>query len=98
MGLHYGCIPVVSDSGILNDTVIDIFDNIAEGNGFKTKQSLLYEDENTNVYVNCLEKALNIYNNNPSSWNIIIKNGFSVNDNDNFSKYEQYNQIYQDIL
>ena len=33
LGSHYGCIPVVSNSGILNDTVIDIFDNIAEGNG-----------------------------------------------------------------
>lgn len=98
LGLHYGCIPVVSNSGILNDTVIDIFDNIAEGNGFKTKQSLLYEDENTNIYINYLEKALDLYNNNPSSWNIIIKNGFSINDYDNFSKYEQYNQIYQDIL
>ena len=97
LGFAYGCIPVVSDSGILNDTVTDIFDNIAEGNGFKTKQSLLYEDENTNIYINCLEKALSLYNNNPAGRNIIIKNGL-LNNIDNFTKYEQYNKIYQDIL
>lgn len=97
IGMHYGCIPVVSNAGMLKDTVVDIFDNILDGNGFKTKESLLYEDESTDVYVNCLEKALDLYNNNPSSWNLIMKNAFSTNSGWDFSKLEHYNQIYNNI-
>ena len=98
LGLHSGCIPVVSNSGILNDTVIDIFDNLSEGNGFKTQQSLLCEDENTNVYINVLEKALELYNNNPSSWNIIVKNALSEDVDRNFSILELYDRIYEKML
>ena len=41
IAMNYGCIPIVSRSGILNDTIPDIFDNISEGCGFKTKKELL---------------------------------------------------------
>ena len=98
LGSCYGCVPVVSNAGLLNDTVVDIYDNIADGNGFKTKQSLLYEDENTNIYVDTLSKALELYGNNPASWNIVIKNNLTSNFGWNFSKLEAYNKIYQEIL
>ena len=97
-GIHYGCVPIVSNAGLLNDAVIDIFDDISDGNGFKVKQSLLYEDENTNLYINTLEKALDLYNNNPSSWNIIVKNCINTNTGWDFSKLEHINQIYENII
>ena len=98
LGYKYGAIPVTSSAGILNDTVIDIFDDIADGNGFKTKSDLLYEDENTNEYINTLVKALDLFNNNPSSWNRLIKNNLMKNIGWDFEKLEEYNKIYRNIL
>ncbi len=98
LGIHYGCVPVVSNSGILNDTVTDIFDNIVDGNGFKLKDCLLYEDENTNVYINYLEKALELFNNNRSCWHKIMGNALSYQTDWNFPKLEHYYKIYRNIL
>ncbi len=98
LGIKYGCVPIVSNAGILNDTVIDIFDNISDGNGFKTKESLLREDENTNIYIDYIEKALEVYNTNPSSWGIIIRNGQEFNKENDFLVLEHYNNIYKSIL
>ena len=96
LSMHYGCVPVVSNAGILNDSVIDIYDNISECNGFKLNQSLLYENEDTNLYINYLEKALEVYNNH-SSWNMIIKNELLSNTGWSFEELEHYNQIYKNI-
>lgn len=98
LGMHYGCVPVAVKSGIYNDTVIDIYENIASGNGFKTKSNVLKEDESSNIYIDTLTKALELYNQNPSSWNIIIKNCFTTLTDWNFQKLERYNRIYQEIL
>ncbi len=98
LGMHYGCIPIVPKSGFYNDTVVDIYDNLVKGNGFKTKKSLLMEDENTNIYIETLEKALDFYEKNPSSWNIIIKNCFNTEIGWNFKKLEKYNKIYQELI
>lgn len=98
LGMNYGCVPVVSNAGSLNDSVIDIFDNILDGNGFKTSQSLLNEEENTNVYIDTLTKALELYNNNPASWNIIVKNCLKTNTGWDFDKLEKFWETYQNIL
>lgn len=98
LGVKHGCVPVVSNAGILNDTVIDIFDDISNGNGFKTKSSLLREDENTNIFVDCIEKAIELYNTNRASWNIIVKNGQEPKSEADFLTLEHYNNIYQNIL
>lgn len=97
LSLKYGCVPVVAKTGILNDGVVDIYDDIVNGNGFKTRQSLLKEDENTNVYINCLEKALELYNRNSAGWNIITKNCITADTGWSFEKLERYNKIYQKI-
>lgn len=96
--MYYGCVPVAARCGILNDTIIDIFDNITMGCGFKTKTSLLTESDNPEIFLTPLLKALNIYQNNPASWNLLIKNCLNHDFNWDFKTLEKYNKIYQDIL
>ena len=98
LAMHFGCVPVVSRSGVLNDTVIDIFDDITLGCGFKTKRSLLKEDDNPEIFVTPLLKALNIYQNNPSSWNLLIRNCMKHDSGWSFKDLEKYNKIYQELL
>ena len=96
--MYYGCVPVVSRSGILNDTIVDIFDDITLGCGFKTKKSLITEEDNTEIFLTPLVKALNIYQNNPSSWNLLIKNCMNHDSGWSFKILEKYNKIYQELL
>lgn len=98
LGMKYGCVPVVSKNGFLNDSVTDIFDNISVGNGYKTRTSLLTENDKSDVYYNILYKALEIYKNNPASWSIIAKNCVETDSAWSFKKLEKYDRIYQEIL
>ena len=98
LAMHYGCIPIVSRNGILNDTIADIFDDINLGCGFKTKTGLLVEEDTNELYLTPVLKALNIYQNNPSSWNLLIKNCLKKPCDWNFKILEKYNQIYKELL
>lgn len=98
LAMYYGCVPIVARSGILNDTVVDIFDDITLGCGFKTKNSLLSEDDNPEIFLAPLIKALNLYQNNPSSWKLLIKNCMKHNSGWSFKILEKYNKIYQELL
>ncbi len=98
LAMYYGCVPIVSRSGILNDTVIDILDDITKGCGLKTKKSLLTEDDNPEIFLVPIIKALNIYQNNPASWNLLIKNCLTYEHRWNFKILEKYNRIYQELL
>lgn len=98
IAMHYGCVPIVSKCGILNDTIPDIFDDIANGCGFKTKDGLLSEEDSNEIFLLPLMKALNLYQNNPASWNLLIKNCMSYQANWNFEILEKYNSIYQELL
>lgn len=98
IAMNYGCIPIVSRSGILNDTVSDIFEDMTFGCGLKTKTSLLTEEDNNVLFLNPVIKALNIYQNNPSSWNLLIKNCLNYKPNWSFKILEKYNRIYKEII
>lgn len=95
LGLKYGCIPVASRSGIYNDTIADIFDDITYGCGFKTKIPLNTEDDSNEIFLSAVMKALNLYTNNPSSWNLLIKNAMNYNSGWTFEIIEKYNKIYE---
>ena len=97
LAMNYGCVPISARSGILNDTISDIFENISTGNGLKTKTTLLTDDDNNALFLNPVLKALNIYQNNPSSWNLLIKNCLNYNSNWSFKILEKYNRIYKEI-
>lgn len=98
IAMHYGCVPVASRSGILNDTIPDIFDDITYGCGFKTKTALLSKEDNNELFLSPVMKALNIYQNNPSSWNLLIKNCLNSDCGWNFKILEKYNRIYKDLI
>ena len=95
--MKFGCIPVASRSGILNDTVTDIFDDMILGCGFKTKTSLLTKANANEIYLETLSKALNLFINTNSSWNLLIKNAMNYDSGWNFEVIEKYNEIYEFI-
>ena len=94
-GMELGCIPVAARVGILNDTVADIFDDMVFGCGFKTKKSLLNDADAEEDYLEILNKALNLYTNNHSSWNLLIKNAMNYDARWSFEIIEKYNEIYE---
>ncbi|MBE7704103.1 MAG: glycogen synthase [Cyanobacteria bacterium SIG28] len=98
IAMHYGCVPITSRCGVLNDTIPDIFDDMTNGCGLKTKVGNFKEDDDVEVFLIPLMKALNLYQNNPSSWNLLIKNCLNYNSNWTFKTLEKYNKIYQDLL
>lgn len=95
--MRYGCIPIVSKNGILNDTISDIFDDINLGCGFKTKTGLMTEEDNNVLFMAPLTKALGIYQNNPASWNLLVKNCLNNKSDWDFETLEKYNQIYESL-
>ena len=96
--MHYGCVPIASRSGILNDTISDIFDDITYGCGFKTKKSLLCKDDPNELFLSPVLKALNLYQNNPSSWNLLVKNCINYDSGWKFKTMEKYNRIYNELM
>lgn len=97
IAMNYGCIPIASRSGILNDTIPDIFDDISNGCGFKTKIGLLTEEDTNELFLTPVMKALNLYQNNPNSWNLLIKNCLNKDSSWSFQTLEKYNQIYEEL-
>ena len=98
ISMHYGCVPIAARCGMLNDNIPDIFDDIANGCGFKTKIGLITEEDNNELFITPVIKALNLYQNNPNSWNILIKNCLNTNFDWNFKMIEKYHKIYQKLL
>ena len=96
--MHYGCVPVASRSGILNDTISDIFDDITNGCGFKTQTTLLCEEDSNEIFLTPVLKAMNIYQNNPSSWNLLVKNCMNYDSGWKFKILEKYNRIYDELI
>ena len=94
--LQYGCIPVTSDNGICGDVVVDIFDDIVSGFGFKNYSK---EDaENRDGFANTLLKAVNFFVQNFTSWNILIQNALNYDSSWNNELLEEYNKLYDRVL
>lgn len=96
--MRYGCIPVASRFGIYNDTIADIFDDITYGCGFKTKTTFAADEDVNEIFSATVFKALNLYVNNPASWNLLIKNSMSYDSGWSFEIIERYNKIYERLL
>lgn len=90
--MKYGCVPVASRFGIYNDTIYDIFDDMTRGCGFKT-QNNKNQDVFNDFYLT-VQKALNMYNQNEGSWNLLIKNAMEYDSGWTFKIIERYNKIY----
>ena len=95
LAINFGCVPITSGVGILNDIITNIFDDMTEGCGFKISESLNSENAD-DIYLKTLSKGLNFYSQN-TSWNIIVKNCLTYNTKWNFQTIEKYNKIYEEI-
>lgn len=98
IAMHYGCVPISSRCGMLNDTIADIFEDISNGCGFKTKEPLMTEDDNNEIFMIPVMKALNLYQNNPSSWKLLIRNCMNNNPSWKFKVLEKYDKIYKELM
>ena len=98
IAMNYGCVPIVARSGVLNDTISDIFEDMTRGCGFKTKTGLLTEEDTNELFLTPVLKALNLYQNNPSSWNLLVKNCLNNEAGWSFKILEKYNKIYQELI
>jgi len=94
LALKYGCIPVASRNGIYNDTISDIFEDMTTGCGFKTKTKLTNDEDSFASFMKVTEKAINLYTNNPASWNLLIENAMNIDCGWNFEVIEKFNEIY----
>lgn len=90
IALRYGTIPIVRQTGGLNDTVDNFDASSKRGNGFKffnyDARDLLFQMNN----------AFNVYNNNPDDWRQLIINAM----NSRFSMQDsakRYLELYQII-
>ena len=97
IAMNYGCVPIVAKNGILNDTIPDIFEDMAFGCGLKTKTSLLTNEDTNELFLTPVLKALNLYQNNPSSWNLLIKNCLNHPSGWSFKILEKYDRIYKEL-
>ena len=98
IAMKYGCVPIVSKIGHLNDLIPDIFDDISGGCGLKTKLSLLTNEDANQLFLTPVLKAINLYQNNPNSWNLLIKNCLLKDFSWNFKILEKYDKVYQELL
>ncbi|NUU62737.1 glycogen synthase GlgA [Paenibacillus agri] len=89
LALRYGSIPVVRETGGLNDTVHSYNEVTGEGNGFT------FKDYNAHDMMHTLRRGISIYNQ-PEHWKRITKNAFAGDYSWNVSA-QQYIDIYKRI-
>ncbi|MFP4976218.1 glycogen synthase GlgA [Paenibacillus sp. CN-4] len=90
MALRYGSIPIVRETGGLNDTVQAYNEFTGEGNGFT------FTNYNAHDMMNTIRRALAFYRQ-PEHWKRVAKNAFSGDYSWNVSA-EEYISVYRSIL
>jgi starch synthase len=89
LALRYGSIPVVRETGGLNDTVQPYNEESGEGNGFT------FSNYNAHDMMFTLRRAISLYKQ-PEHWKKITKNAFAGDYSWNVSA-QQYIDIYNEI-
>ncbi|MEC0169505.1 glycogen synthase GlgA [Paenibacillus graminis] len=90
LALRYGSIPVVRETGGLNDTVHAYNEETGEGNGFT------FKDYNAHDMMYTLRRAVSFYQK-PEHWKKVTKNAFAGDYSWNVSA-QQYMEIYNRVL
>ncbi|SET31693.1 glycogen synthase GlgA [Paenibacillus sp. NFR01] len=90
LALRYGSIPVVRETGGLNDTVHSYNEETGEGNGFT------FKNYNAHDMMHTLRRAVSLYHQ-PEHWKKVTKNAFAGDYSWNVSAQE-YIDIYNRIL
>ncbi len=95
IAMRFGCIPVVTKTGGLNDTVFDYNSNKNKGNGFKSDYGII-ECNTSSDYVNTLKRAVDTIKNKEVK-NKIIRNAMNYDSSWNKEKVEGYHKIYNKV-
>ncbi len=91
IGMRYGVVPVVRETGGLKDTVIPYDENQSEGNGFS------FIHYNTEEFLMALQKAVKIYSEDKNVWKGLVENArkgdFSWD-----KSAAKYKEIYENLI
>ncbi|MDN5323338.1 MAG: starch synthase [Clostridia bacterium] len=90
IALRYGCIPIVRETGGLNDTVLSYNEATGEGNGFS------FTNYNAHDFLYTIQRALRFYKD-EKVWIKIFKNALK-GDYSWEKSAEEYKKIYKSLL
>lgn len=90
IALQYGTIPVVRETGGLNDTVQSYDESTGYGNGFT------FKNFNAHDMLHTVRRAINFYHQN-ESWGSLVQNAMSQ-DYSWLQSAKKYNEIYKNLL
>ncbi|MBD3426509.1 MAG: glycogen synthase GlgA [Candidatus Omnitrophica bacterium] len=89
--IKYGTIPVVRNTGGLDDVIVDFDENRQESNGFK------FGPATSKAFWGALKRAVEVYNNEDSAWKKLVERAMKCD----FSwrrSAEQYLRLYRKII
>jgi starch synthase len=90
IALQYGTIPIVRETGGLNDTVQSYDESTGEGNGFT------FKNINAHDMLNTMKRAINYYHQ-KETWHCLEQNAMSQ-DYSWLESAKKYNEIYRDLV
>jgi starch synthase len=90
IAMRYGSIPIVRETGGLNDTVHSYNEDTGEGNGFS------FSHFNAHDMLYTIRRAISFYNNS-KIWEQIMKNAMGM-DNSWAQSAFKYNQLYAGLV
>jgi starch synthase len=90
IALQYGTIPIVRETGGLNDTVQSYDESTHIGNGFS------FKNLNAHDLLHTVRRALNFYHQN-ENWSRLIQNAMT-RDYSWLQSAKKYNEIYEELL
>jgi starch synthase len=90
IALQYGTIPIVRETGGLNDTVQSYDESTGMGNGFS------FKNLNAHDMLHTVKRALDFYHQN-DSWIRLLENAMTQ-DYSWFQSAKKYNEIYEELL
>lgn len=90
IALQYGTIPIVRETGGLNDTVQSYDETTGEGNGFS------FKNLNAHDMLHTVRRALHFYHQ-QENWNSLIQNAMTQ-DYSWLQSAKKYNEIYEELL
>ena len=90
IALEYGTIPIVRETGGLNDTVHSFNESTGNGNGFT------FKNFNAHDMLHTIRRAINFYHQ-KDTWSSLVQKALSQ-DYSWMQSAKKYNEIYEDLL
>ncbi len=90
IALQYGALPIVRETGGLNDTVQSYNEETGEGNGFS------FSNFNAHDMLNTIRRAVHFYHR-PDIWNTLVKRAM-IQDYSWLQSAKQYKELYEQLV